>query len=127
MTIEERLEAYIMARLAEAYPEIDPDQVIVRFPDGSVDYSGSMAKHDLCDETLQASIVVASTGALDRLRFLRAFPRKTIRLDAAGAVAADGEEIRQKYTGHRFRDNVELSGFKGTEFKIEFTRRIKEA
>lgn len=119
MSVESKITAHIMAGMATAYPDFDPNQTIVIIADGVPDYSTTKGKKILGDEILKVEVVVATDEPMDRLPFWRTFPRRSIDL-------GDGVIVYQEYKGHRFRNFVETLGYKGTAFKFEYKHSIYE-
>jgi hypothetical protein len=114
--IETVLEPYIRGELLAAFPAILPDQIIVLFPSGKMDYSKNKVRNSAGTETLSASITIATENKLDRTVFMKAFSRKGLKIG--------GYEVFQEYQGHELHDYVEAIGMKATVFKLNYTYNI---
>lgn len=119
MSIESELTLHIMAGMATAYPDIDPNQILVIIADGTPDYGTTKGKKSICDEVLKAEVVVATEEPIDRLPFMREFKRRSL-------VIGGDFKVFQEYKGHRFRNFVETLGYKGTALKLEYKHSISE-
>lgn len=116
--LESTIKTHIEARIAEAWPGIDPDQVIVRFPGGDLSLTRNKSRHCIGSEILAVEIIVHTDSRPDRVALIRAFPFGSFLFGDVTAI--------QKYTRHRYYDLVELAAGKRSIFYLTYTYDIFE-
>ena len=117
--IDDAIEEHVRAKVQEAYPELEEDQVIVKFPEARAAFSRSHNMRDnsgkwaICEETLTCMVIIASEEKLDRTLLIRKLPRKTYQLG--------GFKVLQEYQRAVSADLVEVINMKGLIFYISYT------
>jgi len=76
--IEDALDDYIREKLEAYFPEIDQDQIMIRYGSGEFMYDRNKSRACLGSERLQAEIEIEGRDYLDRKRLMAAFPRQKL-------------------------------------------------
>ncbi len=120
MTVESEIKTHIETQISGAFDDVSVKQVITKFPSAKFRYDLAKGRDDLGSEELQADIIVAHSGYLDRVAFIRAFPHSEIQLD--------NYDVIQEYKGHHFQDHAMQAGEDGniSVFNLQYTYDIKE-
>lgn len=123
--IDDAIDTHIRALLAEAYPSIGEDQVLVLFPSASLDYGGGYRRapaggHIVGTETITVNVVVATEDKIDRTALIRLLKRQNVSL------THDGETwtALQEYERTEHRDNLAVVDMKGVMFVINYTHEV---
>ena len=117
--IDDLIEAHVLARLQEAYPDLDTDQVVVQIHQVDFDHSTAYrantdrTKHAIGQEMAMVEALVENDTKLDRTAFIKLMPCKPINLGGTLAL--------QQYLGTRQIDRLEVIGTKGTVFRLRYT------
>lgn len=121
-TVESLIEAHVAAKMAEAYPAIGADQIVVKFPQGDMIYDRNRQRGCVGSETLTAAVVLAVDDPVDRRPFLRAFRRQNVTLDVGDAAFQAFQEVKR----HAHSDYVESIHVKGYVFFVSYTYDVFE-
>ena len=116
--IEEYIEIHIRKQLDEFYPEILPDQIIVKFPEAAPDYTFNKMRDTLAREILQCAIIIQNQDRIDRALIYRALPRLN--------VVTDDYNVFQELKRITHTDYLEVYQLKGYLVELEYKHLIKE-
>lgn len=116
--IDDLVEAHVLARLQEAYPGLDEDQVVIQIRDVKFDHATSYrgspdrAKHALGQESMEVVAAVENKTKLDRAAFIKLVPRTLITMGDT--------PVLQQYLGTQEIDRLEVIGTKATVFRLRY-------
>lgn len=116
--IEEYIEEHIRKQLSDYYPEILPDQIIVKFPKASPDYTANKTRDVITTEILSCTLLITDQEKINRLYIYQSLPRKGLILNE--------ETVEQKITRITHTDFLEVYQMKGYLVEIEYKHLIKE-
>ena len=120
--MEQLIEDYIRGELADAFPDIKKDEIIINFPSTSFELSEvnkrNNDKYCLGLENLTAHIIITTKEKINRLDFIRRF--KIDWVDIAGVG------VMQRYIGSEQFNFYEVQKQKQVIFKIIFSYEVFE-
>ncbi|MBW2066893.1 MAG: hypothetical protein JRJ03_18440 [Deltaproteobacteria bacterium] len=117
--VDDAIEEHVRAKVQEAYPDLEEDQVIVKFPEARANFTrphnmrDNSGKWAVCEETVTCMVAIASEDKLNRATLIRKLPRKTYQLG--------GYKVLQEYQRAVNADLVEVINMKGLVFYISYT------
>lgn len=124
--IDDEIRTHLLAKAQEAYPTFEADQVIVtirgatfRQHDRTHNRRNNSGAYAIGEETIEAQVIIASEGFLDRAAFIQLIHRKLVTLGTDQAL--------QEYQRAVHTDLVEVISHKGTVFFVNFTYTIYES
>lgn len=123
--IDDAIDTHVRALLAEAYPAVTEDQILVLFPSASLDFSQGHRRapgggHIIGAETITVHAVVATEDKVDRVALIRLLKRQNVSLSHDGETWTALQEFQRTEQ----RDYVEAAQMKGTMFVINYTHGI---
>ncbi len=123
--IDDAIETHVRSLLAEAYPGVTKDQILILFPSAILDFSQGHRRapgggHILGSETITVNVVVATESKLDRVALIRLLKRQNVALSHGGETWT----ALQEYQRCESRDYQEAAQMKGTMFVIHYTHGI---
>lgn len=119
--IETAISAHIVDSVVAAYG-VSEDQVYVDFPSAEMVYDKALAiaggRKWIGTEKLTVWVNLGTEEQVDRVSFIRAFPRTNLTLN--------NETVRQEYKSCTFADFLKVAHLKGLIFIIEYKHDIFE-
>lgn len=119
--IEAAISEHIVDAIVAAYG-VSEDQVYIDFPSAEMVYEKAQAisagRKWIGTEKLTVWVNLGTEEQVDRVSFIRAFPRRNIELG--------GELCRQEYKSCTYADFLKVAHLKGLIFIIEYKHDIFE-
>jgi len=114
INIDEAIEAHLRAFVAEAYPALTDDNVVVRIDSGDFKKETMYRDESLGEETAEVQLAIRSDDKLDRHALIRLVSAVEDEIDLAGANAT------REYYRFEAKDYIEAIGTKGLVFYFRF-------
>lgn len=125
-TIDEKIETHVLALIAEAYPEVETDEVIFVFSRGQFDFrtgyrrEAGGSRHIVGTDRIETQIQIQTAEKLNRYAMISRLP--PVRVDLG-----DGETAFRRLAEWRQFDYVEAVGMKAIQFTITFDYEVCHA
>lgn len=116
--MEPAIEDHIREGMAAAYPDIPEENIQVVFGSGQFRTERNKGRRVLGSEELSVDVLVHAASPVDRVPFIRAFPRREVTIDET--------RVLQEYLGHERRDNPDAARLETTIFRMRFTHDVED-
>jgi hypothetical protein len=123
--IDQKIETHLAALVAEAYPDLEEDQVLYIFGQGRFDFArsnrrGSSGGHVTGTDNIVVTVQIHHAEKLNRYALIARAYRKRVDL-------GDGDKPLRELAEWRFRDYVEATHLKVHEFIFNFNYEVSHA